>query len=275
MTTRGHEAMSKRRIRRESPVPYYAQLMEIIVEAIDQGRWKPGDLLPSEAELTSTYGISRTVIRSALDVLSNQGRIKRIQGKGTMVVAPALWYGSPELAGPYDALAASYRLLKVVENRLYPGNDALRGKLSVGSSASIVRVVVISERSNRPGLPGTLSSFDIAGDASPALARLTQNGSTPQFHVGGLAVPVQLETDFDLQLSDSPTTLSIAKCTASEAGLLHVPKGATVFCFEWTTYDVAGRIVVSGRSLSADNPRLRFVVRHRAASRVPRTNRSV
>src|ERR1700694_2722365 len=140
--------MSKRRIRRDSPVPYYAQLMEIIVEAIDQGRWQPGDLLPSEAELTSTYGISRTVIRGALDVLSNQGRVKRIQGKGTVVVAPALWYGSPELAGPYDALAASYRLLKVVENRLYPGNAELRSKLSVGSSASIVHVVVLNERSD-------------------------------------------------------------------------------------------------------------------------------
>src|SRR4030088_541729 len=116
--------MTTRRIVRTSPVPYYAQLMEIIAEAIDEGRWRPGDLIPSEAELTAKYKISRTVIRKALDLLGNQGRIKRIKGKGTVVVEPLLWYGSPELIGPYDALAASYTLQAVVENRLYHGDDA-------------------------------------------------------------------------------------------------------------------------------------------------------
>jgi GntR family transcriptional regulator len=256
--------MSNRRIVRDSPIPYYAQLMEIILEAIDEGRWRPGDLIPSEAELTATYQISRTVIRDALDLLGNQGRIRRIKGKGTMVVEPVLWYGSPELTGPYEALAASYRLLEVVENRLHGGDDALRARLAVASSANLLRIVVTSERSDRPGAIATLSSFDVAGDASPALKGLTESGLTPQFHVGGLAVPVQLATDFGLQLSDSPTTLSIAKCTVSEARLLEVSKGAIVFCFEWETYDVAGRVIVSGRSLSADNARLRFVVRHKA-----------
>jgi GntR family transcriptional regulator len=254
--------MTNRRIVRHSAVPYYAQLMEIILEAIDEGRWRPGDLIPSEKELTATYKISRTVIRDALDLLSNQGRVRRIKGKGTMVVEPALWYGSPELTGPYDALAASYRLQEVIENRLQNGDDALRAKLAVAPSAPLLRIVVVSERSDRPGAAATLSCFDVAGDASPDLKRLTEGGLTPQFHVGGLAVPVQLATDFGLQLSDSPTSLSIAKCTSSEARLLQVPKGATVFCFEWVTYDVGGRIIVSGRSLSADNPRLRFVVRH-------------
>ena len=254
--------MTRRRILRNSPVPYYTQLMEIIVDAIDGGRWRPGDLIPSEADLIAKYKISRTVIRKALDLLSNQGRIRRIKGKGSVVVEPLLWYGSPELTGPYEALAASYTLQAVIDNRLYHGDDAMRAKLGVAPAASLVHIEVISERSDRPGVAATLSTFDVAGDASPALARLTQDGSTPQFHVGGLAVPVQLATDFGLQLSDSPTTLSMAKCTASEAHLLQVRTGATVFCFEWVTYDVVGRVIVSGRSLSADNPRLRFVVRH-------------
>jgi GntR family transcriptional regulator len=254
--------MTRRRIVRNSPVPYYAQLMKIIVEAIDEGRWRPGDLIPSEAELTAKYKISRTVIRKALDLLSNQGRVRRIKGKGSIVVEPVLWYGSPALTGPYDAIAASYKLREVIENRLQTGDDALRAKLGVAPSASLLRIVVLSERSDRPGVAATLSCFDVAGDASPSLARLTQDGSTPEFHVGGLAVPVQLATDFGIQLRESPTTLSVARCTASEARLLQVRRGVTVFCFEWVTYDVAGRVIVSGRSLSADNPRLRFVVRH-------------
>lgn len=49
---------------------------------IDDGLWQPGILLPSEAVLTLTYRISRTVIRQALDLLSGQRRMKRIKGKG-------------------------------------------------------------------------------------------------------------------------------------------------------------------------------------------------
>jgi DNA-binding GntR family transcriptional regulator len=257
--------MTRRRIDRDSSIPYYEQLAEIIIEAIDEGRWRPGDLIPSEAELTSTYRISRTVIRSALALLSNHGRIRRIKGKGTRVLEPILWDGSPELSGPYAALVASYRLVAVVECRLIAGAHASRGKLGIEDSVPILHVVVISERSDRPGVAATLSSFDIACDASPALARLTQEGKTPQFRLGGPPVPAQLATQHGLQLSDSPTTLSIGRRTASEAALLKVSRAATTFCYDWVTYDVSGRIVITGRSISADNPRLRFVVHHKAS----------
>jgi DNA-binding GntR family transcriptional regulator len=252
----------ERRIDRDSSVSFYEQLAEIIVESIDEGRWRPGDLIPSEAELTATYQISRTVIRSALALLSNQGRVRRIKGKGTRVLEPILWGGSPELSGPYETLVASYRLLAVVENRLISGAHASRGKLGIEDSVLILHVVVISERSDRPGVPATLSRFDFAGDASPALASLVADAKTPQFRLGGPPVPAQLAIKFGLKLSDSPTTLSIGKCTASEAALLTVSKAATAFCYDWVTYDVNGRIVITGRSLWADNPRLRFVVHH-------------
>ena len=261
--------MTQRRIDRGSSVPFYEQLAAIIVEAVDEGRWRPGDLIPSEAELTSTYQISRTVIRNALALLGNQGRIRRIKGKGTRVLEPILWDGSPELAGPYEALVASYRLLTVVENRLIPGAHTSRAKLGIDNSVPILQVVAVSERSDRPGVAATLSRFDVAGDATPALARLAQDGKTPRFRLGGPAVPAQLATEYGLQLSDSPTTLSIGRCTAAEAALLKVSKAATPFCYDWVTYDVGGRIVISGRSLSANNPLLRFVVRHRAISGSP------
>ena len=37
-----------------------------IAEMISSGRFKPGDKLPSEAELCSAYGISRPSVREAL-----------------------------------------------------------------------------------------------------------------------------------------------------------------------------------------------------------------
>jgi len=48
-------------IDKNSPVPYYYQLEQLLREKIENADWKPGDVLPSEAELCSTFGISRTV----------------------------------------------------------------------------------------------------------------------------------------------------------------------------------------------------------------------
>jgi GntR family transcriptional regulator len=51
-------------------------------------RLLPGDMLPSEWELMSRFGVSRGVVRDALDLLRGEGLIDRLQGAGTFVVAP-------------------------------------------------------------------------------------------------------------------------------------------------------------------------------------------
>jgi DNA-binding GntR family transcriptional regulator len=59
--------------------------MRDLKEQIVSGRLCPGDRLPSEAELTRRFGVSRVVIRRALLILHEQGLIVRIKGKGTFV----------------------------------------------------------------------------------------------------------------------------------------------------------------------------------------------
>ncbi|MGZ3667723.1 MAG: GntR family transcriptional regulator, partial [Ktedonobacterales bacterium] len=60
-------------IYRNSPVPRYHQLKEILRERIRSGEWKPGDLIPSERELSETYRISRMTARQAITDLVNEG----------------------------------------------------------------------------------------------------------------------------------------------------------------------------------------------------------
>jgi GntR family transcriptional regulator len=75
-------------IRRSDPMPYYAQLAQILREQIRDGVHEPGDLLPSEAELGETYGISRTAVRQALDELVDEGLVQKEKGRGTFVSRP-------------------------------------------------------------------------------------------------------------------------------------------------------------------------------------------
>jgi DNA-binding GntR family transcriptional regulator len=222
----------------------------------------PGELIPSEAELILTYRISRTVIRKALDELSAEGRVRRIRGKGTLVTERSVGDVSPELSGPYQALAGTYQVQRVIDNRIVEPDDRLRAKLGIKDATQILHVVVVSDRSDRSGRVATLSSFDVAADASPALRRHTRRGETPQFQLGGPPIPVQLAAQFGVSLSHSPTTLGVNICSEMESGYLAVVPGSAVFCFEWVSHDTSGRAVISGRSLTGDEAHLRFTVRH-------------
>ena len=72
-------------IDRNSPIPLYYQLKQIIADNLDKGIWKPGDLVPSEQELQNTYGVSRITVRQAFSELTHEGRFERHRGQGTFV----------------------------------------------------------------------------------------------------------------------------------------------------------------------------------------------
>ena len=56
-----------------------------IEEAIRSGDFAPGEKLPSEMELCSQFGVSRTVMREALRMLSARGLLRIEKGRGIFV----------------------------------------------------------------------------------------------------------------------------------------------------------------------------------------------
>jgi GntR family transcriptional regulator len=67
------------------PVPMYFRIQQAILEQMQQGLLKPGQQLPTEAELGRQYQVSRITAKRALDELVRQGRAFRKQGRGTFV----------------------------------------------------------------------------------------------------------------------------------------------------------------------------------------------
>ena len=67
--------------------PLYARIEAKLRDAIAEGRYAVGTLLPTEAELCRTLKVSRHTVREALRRLVEAGLVERRQGAGSMVVA--------------------------------------------------------------------------------------------------------------------------------------------------------------------------------------------
>ena len=66
-------------------IPLYRKLRKLIENEIAAGRWKPNERIPSEAELSRMFSVSRITVRAALTELADEGMLVKIQGKGTFV----------------------------------------------------------------------------------------------------------------------------------------------------------------------------------------------
>jgi len=93
------------RIVRSASVPYYVQVAGIIRDQLRDGRWAPGELIPSESGLCEMFGVSRTAIRQALGELVDEGLLQKEKGRGTFVSRPHVALAVQEMRGFYDEMA--------------------------------------------------------------------------------------------------------------------------------------------------------------------------
>lgn len=75
-------------------IPHYIQIRTYIVDQINNQILRAGDRLPSENKLALQFDVSRITVKNALDSLVKDGRIYRVQGKGTFVATEG---GEPSL----------------------------------------------------------------------------------------------------------------------------------------------------------------------------------
>lgn len=73
--------------RTEGGKPLYEQLRLALRDDILSGVYPPGAQMPSEIELGERYQVSRITVRRAVQELSEEGLLMRIQGKGTFVIS--------------------------------------------------------------------------------------------------------------------------------------------------------------------------------------------
>lgn len=91
-------------------------VVDYLTDAISSGQWKPGDRIPSEAQLCTLLGVSRITVRSAIGQLAALGLVQSQQGKGTFVCSPSVSQSIPLLPMQNADRLSVFEFRKIVES---------------------------------------------------------------------------------------------------------------------------------------------------------------
>lgn len=67
--------------------PLYRQIKDLMLKALEEGEWRPGQMIPSETVLAARFNVSQGTVRKAIDELAAEKLLIRRQGKGTFVAS--------------------------------------------------------------------------------------------------------------------------------------------------------------------------------------------
>jgi GntR family transcriptional regulator len=190
----------------------------------------PGSALPPERTLAAQFDTSRTTVRQALQELLVEGRLERIQGKGTFVASDKLEQRLT-LSSYTEHLAAqgitpSSRLLDVRTVRADPATAA-RLELDRGARVLAVRRLRLAN-----DLPMAIEQSFLDRARFPDLAR--QLRSEPSLYA-------LLRTEYGVVPAHAEQTIETAMASPDEAALLGTETGLSVLLLTRHAYDQAER----------------------------------
>jgi len=128
---------------KDSALPLYYQLRETLAKEIANHLWKPGEKIPSEAELCDAYSVSRITVRKAIEDLVRSGQLVKYQGKGTFVTNVSMEHKLSKFYSFSEELTRSgmTERAQVLSFDIVPAAEEVGEKLSMkeGEQAFMVR----------------------------------------------------------------------------------------------------------------------------------------
>ncbi|RKY62453.1 MAG: phosphonate metabolism transcriptional regulator PhnF [Candidatus Neomarinimicrobiota bacterium] len=221
------------KIDKNSIVPYYYQLQEVLENLIDQGIYKPDQKLPSENELREWLGISRHTAQRALKHLVDRGIAYRIQGKGTFVANKTITYS---LVANLSFSAEMLGLNKKVRSKLICADEMTAHSLITKMLQSDENAKFYSIQRLRyvDDIPISLQTSYLPVALVPGL--INRNFEE-------VSLFTIIKEEYGLEIGEAFETLQAVKATEYEARHLKIKEGDAVFLLERTTKLRSGEVL--------------------------------
>lgn len=219
----------------DSAIPRYSQLKEIIREQC--AAWEPGQVIPSEAELCQMYSVSRTTVRKALEHLTQEGLLYRLQGKGTFVAPPKLRERFVhQVGGIYEDMASRGLTIRtqVLEQAVVPASKLVAPELQLVVGSSVIKLVRLRFVNDEPLL---ISTTFLPYRLFPGLENE---------NLTSVSLYAVLREKYGTQLGHGTRFVEAMPCSDEEAEFLHIAPATPLLVITGTMYDLEDRPVECG-----------------------------
>lgn len=216
-----------KRIDKNSPLPLYYQLKQILQEMIDNEELQPGDVIPPERELCEVLGISRMTARKAVMELVSEGILYREQGKGTFVSQPKPQHRLNQLRGFTEEMEEKGLSVetKLLSFSFVPATVALKRELKLYPHQE--EVIEIQRLRIVDGVPFALETVWLNPSRVQGLSQEDLNGGS---------LYTFLKENFQLIPSYATQTIEPTQLNEIESDYLTLPVGSLALLFRRTTY---------------------------------------
>jgi GntR family transcriptional regulator len=219
--------------------PLYRQIKQLILQRLQSGEWRAGELIPSEVELATRFNVSQGTVRKAIDELSTENLLVRRQGKGTFVAT-------------HNEARAQFRFLRLkpdVGDAHYPDNTILEAK-RMRAPADVARqlelrtgdsIIFIKRLQSFGGAPTILEELWLPGAIFKGLSvERMQQYKGPMYAL--------LETEFGIRMIRATESLRAVAADADVAALLKVRSGTPLLSVDRLSYTYGDKPVEVRRS---------------------------
>ncbi len=218
------------KIDKESPLPIYYQLKEFLKESIEKGEWLPGQLIPSERELSERFGISRMTVRQAVTDLVRDGYLKRQRGKGTFVAEKKIERSLGLVTGFTEEMLLRGHVpgTEVKGFAVLPADPEMAQLLQIEEGASIYE---IKRLRLADGIPMAFETNYIPVERLPGLTKEKMERSLFEY----------VENELSLTISHGRRNIEASIARKGESHILGIPEGSPVLLIRGITYFSDGK----------------------------------
>jgi GntR family transcriptional regulator len=225
-------------IERNSSVPLYKQVEEIVRALIRDGSFKDGELIPSENEISSHTGISRMTVRRGLQSLVQEGLLEAITGRG--------YCATPNRIQLHSGVLRSFSS-EVIGMGMVPTSRVLEKETA---HAPQIAQYVFGKNANSPLLKvrrvRCADNIPLALETSFFDLQVCRGLDEKDLHN---SIYETLRNDLGIQIERAHQTIEAVSANDEEASLLEINSGAATLLLKRKSFDPEGRTVEYVESL--------------------------
>ena len=203
----------------------WQSVQDEVLRRIHAREWKPGDLIPNEADLAVEFGCARSTVNRALRSLAESGLLDRRRKAGTRVAAEPVAKATLDIAvirQEVEARGSTYTYQLIGRAQVVPPLG-ISGAMQTAAAEPLLHV----------------RALHLADGAPYAIEdRWINTGNVP----AALAEPFETVSANEWLLRNAPYThgdiaFAAVQAQAADAAILNVPTHSALFAIDRVTWD--------------------------------------